>query len=330
MKLIVNGSGVFRSSLGVRRYYENISRHLTWSGGITLSAVHDFGTFNRVKELFQPGSPDAIFWSPAHRGPLWAANHVVTVHDCINVEYTYKNDWRLPALRMATQQLLSNARFVVAISYATAEAVQRNYRVNDSSLVVIQSSCDVQFEGDDEAPSGKQVDTPYVLWVTNSLPHKNTVRACQALVRSRALAEGVALCVVGSLAPEAMTICQAANIQVNVHQGISDAELRALYHGCRFLLAPSLDEGHDLPVAEALALGANVLSSDIPAHREFYDGLVSFFNPLELDDMTTAIDQALLREGRWSQGSLPRRSFADVAADYQGLFTALVTQIQQN
>ncbi len=324
MKLIVNGSAVSRSSWGVRRYYENISRYLAWQGGISLSAVHDFGPFNRVKELFHPGNRDAIFWSPAHRGPLWAANHVVTVHDCINVEYVYKNDWRLPALRMATQQLLTNARFVVAISHATAAALQRNYRVKASSLAVIQSSCDVQFEGNDEAPSGKPADTPYVLWVTNSLSHKNTMRTCQALVRSRAPAEGVALCVVGTLAPKAMAICQAAHIQVNVHQGISDAELRALYRSCRFLLAPSLDEGHDLPVAEALALGANVLCSDIAAHREFYDGLVSYFNPLELDDITTAIDQALLREGRWSQGCLPLRSFADVAADYQQLFSSMV------
>lgn len=43
------------------------------------------------------------------------------------------------------------------------------------------------------------------------------------------------------------------------------AHLIASSHG---LLAPSMAEGFDLPVAEALALGVPVIASDIPAHRE--------------------------------------------------------------
>jgi glycosyltransferase involved in cell wall biosynthesis len=50
--------------------------------------------------------------------------------------------------------------------------------------------------------------------------------------------------------------------------GETDDTLAAAYASARWLLAPSLDEGFDLPVAEALAAGTPVLASDIPAHRD--------------------------------------------------------------
>ena len=49
---------------------------------------------------------------------------------------------------------------------------------------------------------------------------------------------------------------------------LTDEQVAALIRGARALLAPSLSEGFDLPVIEALSLGAPVIASDIPVHRE--------------------------------------------------------------
>ena len=49
---------------------------------------------------------------------------------------------------------------------------------------------------------------------------------------------------------------------------LTDEQVAALIRGARALLAPSLAEGFDLPVIEALTLGAPVIASDIPVHRE--------------------------------------------------------------
>jgi glycosyltransferase involved in cell wall biosynthesis len=326
MKLVINGSAVLRSSRGVRRYVDNVAKHLNWPNGTEQSPVYNSAAVDRFCELLQRGRRDTILWSPAQRGPLRAHHHVVTVHDCINVEWKYAHDWRLPALRWATQQLLTNAQFVVAISQATKAAVLRNYHVDPASLVVIESSCDVELGDAASSPEADKLcesTAPFILWVTNDLEHKNTMRTCAALIASRAAAYGVKVRVVGALASEALAACRQSPLEIEMHTGISDATLRNWYANCLFLLAPSLDEGHDLPVAEALAQQANVLCSNIPAHREFYDGLVETFEPTDSDAMTEALDNALDRNGRWLPGSLPDRSFADVAADYVRLFSSI-------
>lgn len=326
MKLYVNGRAIARSSLGVRRYYENVIQHLHWPAGISVTPSGRSAGFDRIAELLSTGRPDSILWSPCHRGPLFARRHVVTVHDCINVEYVYADNWKLPALKWATQRMLSNATAIVAISHATRAAILRNYCISAESIVVIPSSCDVALSKASsefcEAPS-KAATAPYVLLVTNPLPHKNSVRACLAFVRSGAARRGVGLRVVGSLAPEAISVCQEAGVDLKIGTHLDDKELRQWYQGCLFLLSPSLEEGHNLPIAEALTLQVNVLCSDIPAHQEFYAGLVAFFDPKDIEAMTAAIKNALDRHGRWFKDPLPTRSFANVAEDYRHLFAAI-------
>lgn len=323
MKLYINSRAIARSSNGVRRYYANVVKYLVWPGGINVIPSSQSAIFDRMIELVSTGKPDSILWSPCHRGPIYARRHVVTVHDCINVEYVYADHWKLPALKWATQCMLSNATAIVAISHATKAAILRNYSVSAGSIVVIPSSCDVTLTGinsESSKVSATSSTAPYVLLVTNPLPHKNSTCACIAFVRSGAAKRGVGLRVVGALAPEAISVCRAGGVDLKIGTNLDDVELRNWYLGCLFLLSPSLEEGHDLPIAEALSLQVNVLCSDIAAHKEFYAGLVEFFDPKDIESMTTAIKIAIDRQGRWFKNSLPSRNFLNVAEDYIRLF----------
>lgn len=325
--LLVNGLAVTRSSLGVRRYYDSVMRHLDWPGQVQVSRPTRWRALDRTADLLHPGRSDAVLWTPCQRGPLLARHHVVTVHDCINVEFVYRDDWRLPLFRRMFNQVLNNAEAVVAISNATRDALLRQYRIDIAKITVIRSGCDVLVGATAMAPVLDTVEAgrPFVLMVTNALPHKNNLAACRAYANSRAAGDKVALRVVGQLPDAAREACLQASVLLQLHPHVDDATLGAWYRQCRFLLSPSLAEGHNLPVAEALQLGANVLCSDIPVHREFYDGQVAFFEPGRAGSLEAAIDSALLRPGRWfdAAASAGRRSFRDVAAEYRRLFLAL-------
>jgi len=321
MRLLINAPAVARSSRGVRRYAERVLAELRWPSGIDTLEPLGTAALERAGELIRRGRAGSILWTPCQRGPLFARNHVVTVHDCISIEYVYRDDWRLPAYLRMMSVLLQRAE-IVAISRATRDAILRNFRVNPDRIVVIPSGLDSIPRS---AVSLGAPDRPYALLVTNALPHKNTLATCQGFALSRAPREGIALRVIGTLPPSARALCESAGIRLQLDHSIDDDALASAYAGCAFLLAPSLSEGHDLPVAEALSQGAEVLCSDIPVHHEFYEGRVRFFDPTRVEAIAAAIDDAMTVPRPWfsARGVTPDRGFADVARDYEALFRSI-------
>ena len=325
MDLIINSMAA-RSSLGVRRLFAGVMQHLAWDSKVTFTQLPKMASAARLAELLQVGRRDAIYWSPTHRGPLWAHHHVVSLHDCINVEYTYRDDWRLPAFRRMFNMVLANAQVVVALSRATKDAALRNYEVEDSKIVVIPAGFDVPAATGQQAARAAYDGPPFILMFSNTLPHKNALRACRAFVVSSAPRNGYVLRVVGSLPAAALDLCGREVAKVEVHAHLADAELRSWYQSAAFLFSPSLAEGYNLPVAEAIASGANVLCSDIAVHREFFEGRAAFFDPSSDDAVVEALNAAVMKMGTcWyplaSSGGL--RSFKDTADDYRAVFRGI-------
>lgn len=322
--LIVNGAAAYQSSHGVRRYFENVLKHLELPYRMAITRTGDSKYLTKLFELIELGERGSVLWSPAHRGPLFAHNHVVTVHDCINVEYIYRVGWRAALIRALNQKMFDNAKSIVAISNATRDALLRNYAIDPGVISVIPSSCHVELGEWRPVLSGAKSFMPYVLMVTNRLEHKNAVRACIALRESGIVKRGLGLRVVGSLPPEAINICQLSGIDLKIFSMIEDCELQEMYRDCRIFLSASLEEGHNLTIAEALACGARVLCSDIAAHREFYAGYVDFFDPRSIDSIVSALEQELSCDFsprapvRWD------RTFADVASEYRRVFSSIL------
>jgi glycosyltransferase involved in cell wall biosynthesis len=63
--------------------------------------------------------------------------------------------------------------------------------------------------------------------------------------------------------------CQTIHPYLIEKNNASDEEVAALISGAQALLMPSYAEGFGMPVQEALALGTPVISSPLPAIREF-------------------------------------------------------------
>ena len=326
MKLLVNTPAVVGSSRGVKRYTSNVLSHLLWPGEIEFLKNPKVSVLGRFHETFLPVEDSTILWSPCPRGSLLARHHVVTIHDCINIEYIYNRDKRLPIYRILMQAILYRSDVIVAISYATRDAILRNYHLSPGKIVVIPSGVDPI--GTTCALPSNSVSRPFVLLVTNSLPHKNTIATCSAWVRSIGPSEGIELRVIGSLPDTARHICEQSGIRLDLQSDVTDKILVDSYRQCLFLLAPSLCEGHDLPVAEALSLGTEVLCSDIEVHREFYDGRVMFFDTCNEDSFVEALDKAIQRTQPWHEHPKvsPDRNFRDVAIDYANLFLGIANK----
>lgn len=318
--LIINGTAITRSSRGARRYYDGVMASLDWPGKI--SVTDPWSRLTRLKELAERGRLDAIYWSPAHRGPLFAHNHVVTVLDCISVEHVYRDDPRLPLLRAMMARLLGGASRVVCISEATRAAVERNFTIDRDKLTVIAGPTVLPIVAGFQR---QKANHNFVLMVTNALPHKNSAFAAAAFAVSQARELGVSLRVVGAIADGGAALCAAAGVTVEIHHHVDDAVLYDWMRQCRFLLSPSLSEGLNLPIAEAISLGVNVVCSDIAVHQEFYAGDALFFDPLSHDALVDALNNSFERSGQWFPNSVKQRAtFGDVAAQYRALFARVL------
>lgn len=86
------------------------------------------------------------------------------------------------------------------------------------------------------------------------------------------------------------------NLRGLVHQAadLGDEALTRLMAGARAVLAPSSVEGFDLPAVEASALGAPLIASDIPAHRELVPH-ARLVDPLDGPGWLAALEEATLK-----------------------------------
>ncbi|MBI2392897.1 MAG: glycosyltransferase family 4 protein [Deltaproteobacteria bacterium] len=95
--------------------------------------------------------------------------------------------------------------------------------------------------------------------------------------------------------------------------GLSDDELRALFWGAASLCHPSWIEGFGLPVAEAMACGCPVITSDVSAMPEVAGGAALLVHPADESSIVAAlrrvVDDPALREDLRARGLRRAASF---------------------
>ncbi len=152
----------------------------------------------------------------------------------------------------------------------------------------------------------RQLPAPgsYALFVSTLEPRKNQAFLVQVwrqllvelpreLVPTLVLAGHVSS-MVGDLLQE-LRNCFYLDGAVKLIGNASDAELAALYRGCRFTLFPSLYEGWGLPVTESLAFGKPCLASATTSIPEAGGELARYFDPLNIRSGVLAVRNVIER-----------------------------------
>ncbi|MGH7819582.1 MAG: glycosyltransferase family 4 protein [Candidatus Binatia bacterium] len=263
-----------------------------------------------------------LFHAPHYVLPFGlACPSVVTVHDLIHVLLPRTPLHWLYA-RFMIASACRRARRVIAVSETTAAELRARLGVAAEKIRVIPNGVAARFRRLDEETVRRHLERlslrrPYVLFVGNSLPHKNVETLVRAWARLPEPRPDLVLCGGGHERTAAAWRGAEAGGGDRIHAtGVLDDEeaLVALYSGAELLASTSLYEGFGLPVLEAFACGTPVLGPQAGAVPEVAGDAALLVPPQRVDLIHSGMYRLLrdrdLREELVEKGSRRAGSFS--------------------
>ena len=232
---------------------------------------------------------------------------VTTVHDVIQLYYPPEKRASLALfyLRVVLRSALRRSRVVITVSRTSRRDLINLFSADPGRLVVIPNGVDPELS---IRPSSSEVEAlkefyglqaPLVLVVANDKPHKNldvVLRAYHLAVRRHRIPGQLVF--VGGVEPSSRLADRAARLgltdRVRFLGRVPQSHLRALYHVAAVLLHISLYEGFGLPILEGMGTGLPVVTSNVGAMRELGEDVARLVNPLDVDEVASAVEQVLV------------------------------------
>ena len=258
--------------------------------------------------------------------PAGAPRHVFTVHDLTVLSHPHCHtlENRVRTLTSVSEALVRGAT-LLAVSRATRTETARLLALPIASVEVVPPMLNPIFEvagnreADARAAAKLGVREPYVLAVASLEPRKNFGRLLDAW-SSLGPATGAHQLVVvaaegwrqGRVRRRLERMTGDGSVVKIGH--ISDEILAALYRRANAFVFPSLAEGFGLPVVEAMACGAPVVTSRISSLPEVCGDAALLVDPEDVDEIAAAIARLLgetdLRRRLRDRGLERARAFA--------------------
>lgn len=213
--------------------------------------------------------------------PIAACPEVLTMHclsSFVHPEfYSPAIAWRLNTLMRLGMR---RSEFVLCVSQATADDVHERFAVPRERLVVAYNGVDARFtpvpvdEARRRVREELRIDGPYALFLGKLEPRKNVMRLLEAFAQFRQETKSETRLL---LAGNRTGVTPAIGARM-AELGIADAVIQpgyvpadlltSLYSASRMFLLPSIWEGFGIPVVEAMACGAPVLTSNVTSLPE--------------------------------------------------------------
>jgi glycosyltransferase involved in cell wall biosynthesis len=187
----------------------------------------------------------------------------------------------------------------ICISEATRRALEERFPSTRGRTVTIPLGASGAFFDASPAavPHRYGLDADYVLAVGTLEPRKNLPRLIEAFVSlPEAVRDGRRLVLVGSRGwsnAELDAMVRRHEREVRVLGFVSDEDLPGLLAGAQVFAYPSLAEGYGLPVAEAMAAGVAVLTSDRSSLPEVAGDAALLVDPSDVQAIAAGLERLL-------------------------------------
>jgi glycosyltransferase involved in cell wall biosynthesis len=240
-----------------------------------------------------------VLHCPTYRGPVHTRTPlVVTVHDVAVFRYPDAFPrWTRTYSRFVVPRVLRAARKVLAVSEFTASELQAVLGIPSEKIAVTPNAVDAVF-----SPEGPRAEGDYVLAVGTLEPRKNLARTIEAAAKL-----DLELRVVGARGWGGV---EARGGHVRWLGEISDEELARQYRGALCVAYPSLYEGFGIPVLEAMASGAPVVTSAGGATEEVAGGAALLVDPHDVQAIAEGIEAAIGRGDLRTRGLERARAYS--------------------
>lgn len=285
MKVAIDVTPLRLTRAGTARYLRNLvqrvrpARTLAFGGAGRASVLaRELAWYPLALSAFDDAE---VLHCPTYYGPLRPRiPTVVTVHDLAVLRHpeVFPAWTRAYAPRLAPRVVRAAAR-VIAVSEFTAREIEELLGVPRDRIDVVPNGVEAVF-----APDGPRAGGDYLLTVGTLEPRKNLARTIEAAGRL-----GIELRVAGGAGWGGV---EARGGHVTWLGEVGDDELARQYRGARCFVYPSLYEGFGIPVLEAMACGAPVVTSRGGATEEVADGHAALVDPLDVASIVAGIESA--------------------------------------
>lgn len=231
---------------------------------------------------------------------------VAVIHDLAFHEYPeqfrYK-DWLL--LHTFSAQVTREADEIIAVSQATKDDIKKYYGRTKNVHVVHHGIDHDRFRifSEEEKQAGlKKLQTKYpklqknfILFVGQIQPRKNIGRLVEAFEK---MGEAPQLVIAGGYGWNNKEIYKRidespARENIILTGAVPDELLPALYANAEVFVLPSLQEGFGIPLIEAAACGAPLVTSNVSSMKEIAFDTAVLIDPMNVSSIAEGITKAL-------------------------------------
>jgi glycosyltransferase involved in cell wall biosynthesis len=267
----------------------------------------------------------SLFHGTNYEIPFWnECPTVVTIHDLSLLLYpethlkhlVRRSRYRLPLMARLATKVITGAECV-------KKEIVEHLRVDPQKIAVTpyaprQSFRPLSRSDTEQTLIRLGVTDNFILFVGTMEPRKNVTTLLMAFaeilqntdLRPQLVMAGKK----GWLVSDKLVHSEAHNEHVKFVGYVSDSDLQALYSSCVACVYPSLYEGFGLPPLEAMACGAPVIVSDIPALRESTGNAAVLVSPHDHKKLAQSIVEML--------GDNDKRAyFSEIGLKHAGQFS---------